>query len=122
MTKGEAVAYLGLQQGTRLASTRRIPGLKCETWGTLRVLPKMYWEFRRKTADPSPSLRFGRDDKGKGDSSIESGCRTEAFFIFLGGPQAHPTLGMTKRRGWRALLRERLLMKRAVAYGEGGCL
>jgi hypothetical protein len=31
----------------------------------------------------------GRDDKGKGNGSIESGCWTEAFFIALGGPQGH---------------------------------
>jgi hypothetical protein len=30
-----------------------------------------------------------RDDKGKGDGSIESGCWTEAFFITLGGPAAN---------------------------------
>ena len=30
-----------------------------------------------------------RDDKGEGDGSIKSGCWTEAFFITLGGPQAH---------------------------------
>ncbi len=35
------------------------------------------------------SLGFARDDKGKGDGSIKSGCWTEAFFITLGGPQAH---------------------------------
>ena len=34
-------------------------------------------------------VRFGRDDKGEGDGSIKSGCWTEAFFITLGGPQAH---------------------------------
>ncbi|MDT7816018.1 MAG: hypothetical protein QOJ42_5934 [Acidobacteriaceae bacterium] len=32
------------------------------------------------------SLGFARDDKGKGNGSIESGCWTEAFFITLGGP------------------------------------
>ena len=35
----------------------------------------------------------GRDDKGKGDGSIESGCWTEAFFITLGGPKAHDYSG-----------------------------
>jgi hypothetical protein len=35
----------------------------------------------------------GRDDKGKGNGSIESGCRTEAFFNTLGGPQAHDSSG-----------------------------
>jgi hypothetical protein len=52
-----------------------------------------------RTADPSAPLRFGRDDKGKGNGSIESGCWTDAFFIAFGEPQAHQTLGMTKRRG-----------------------
>ena len=32
------------------------------------------------------SLGFARDDKGKGNGSIDSGCWTEAFFITLGGP------------------------------------
>ena len=35
------------------------------------------------------SLGCARDDKGKGNGSIESSCWTEAFFITLGGPQAH---------------------------------
>ena len=34
------------------------------------------------------SLGFARDDKGKGDGALESGCRTESFFIAFGGPQA----------------------------------
>ena len=42
-----------------------------------------------RNADPSATLRFGRDDKGEGNGSIKSGCGTEAFFITLGGPQAH---------------------------------
>ena len=32
--------------------------------------------------------RDRRDDKGKGDS-MEGGCAQKAFFISLGGPQAH---------------------------------
>jgi len=35
----------------------------------------------RGTAGPSAPLRSGRDDKGKGNGCIESGCRTEAFLI-----------------------------------------
>jgi len=31
----------------------------------------------------------GRDDKGEGNGSIESGCWTETVFITFGGPQAH---------------------------------
>src|SRR5438270_752769 len=94
MTK-EGVAYLGLQQGTILASTRRIPGLKCETWGTLRFLPKMYWEFRRKLQ--IPRLRL---DKGEGNRPTVSGprlagtgCRTETIFITFGGRGAHDNSG-----------------------------
>ncbi|MEA2258150.1 MAG: hypothetical protein QOJ51_975, partial [Acidobacteriaceae bacterium] len=33
-----------------------IPGLKSETWGTLRFLPTLRW-IRKETADPSASLR-----------------------------------------------------------------
>jgi hypothetical protein len=33
--------------------------------------------------------RRPRDDKGKGNGSTESGCRTEAFFITLRDPRAH---------------------------------
>jgi hypothetical protein len=39
------------------------------------------------------SLGLARDDKGKGNGSIESGCRTGAFFITLGGPQANDHSG-----------------------------
>jgi hypothetical protein len=31
--------------------------------------------------------------KGEGHASMESGCWTEAFFITLGGPQAHDPSG-----------------------------
>ena len=34
-------------------------------------------------------VRFGRDDKGEGEASMESGCWTEGVFITLGGPEAH---------------------------------
>jgi hypothetical protein len=34
-------------------------------------------------------VRFGRDDKGEDNGSYRSGCRTKAFFITSGGPQAH---------------------------------
>jgi hypothetical protein len=47
----------------------------------------------RQHRDLSTTLRFGRDDKGEGGASIESGCWTEAFFITLGGPQAHGNSG-----------------------------
>src|SRR6202008_108642 len=54
----------------------------------------------------------------RGNSSIESGCRNEVFFISLGGPKAHLTLGMTDRRGLltgRGLLpRDRALVCRRV--------
>ena len=39
------------------------------------------------------SLGFARDDKGKGNGSIEIGGWTEAFFIILGGPQAYDSSG-----------------------------
>jgi len=39
------------------------------------------------------SLRSGRDDKERVTVSIKRGCRTEAFFITLGGPQAHDSSG-----------------------------
>jgi hypothetical protein len=35
----------------------------------------------------------GRDDKGKGDDSMESGCWTDGLFMTLGGPQAHDYSG-----------------------------
>jgi hypothetical protein len=41
---------------------------------------------RRKSGD-------ARDDKGKGDGFIESGCWTEAFFIVLGRPTELHVLG-----------------------------
>jgi hypothetical protein len=36
---------------------------------------------------------FARDDKGKGNGSIEAGSRTETFFIALGGPPANDSSG-----------------------------
>jgi hypothetical protein len=43
------------------------------------------------TKDPlnRRSLGFARDDKGEGNGSIKSGCRTEAFFITLSRPQTN---------------------------------
>ncbi len=83
----------GYQQGTRLASTRRIPGLKCETprragagWGTLRFLPKRYWEFRRELQ--IPPLRCasvprhpgaGGMTNRRGWSQGENSCRRTPF-------------------------------------------
>jgi hypothetical protein len=45
-------------------------------------------EFSVSTKGPQNcrSLGFARDDKGKGKGSVESGCRTEAFFRSLDGP------------------------------------
>jgi hypothetical protein len=37
----------------------------------------------RKGPQNCRSLGFARDDKGKGNGSVESGCCTEAFFITL---------------------------------------
>src|ERR1700759_3647577 len=39
----------------------------------------------RETAGPSAPLCSGRDDKGKGDSFLKSGRRTEAFLACSGG-------------------------------------
>jgi hypothetical protein len=51
----------------------------------------------RGTADPSATLRFGRDDKGEGEASKESGCWTERVFHHLGWARRPmtPTVGMT---------------------------
>jgi hypothetical protein len=38
-----ASGILGYFEGTRLAFTRRIPGLKSETWGTLREFSMHGW-------------------------------------------------------------------------------
>jgi hypothetical protein len=38
-------------------------------------------------------VRFGRDDKGEGSASMESGVGQKPFFITLGGPQAHDSSG-----------------------------
>jgi hypothetical protein len=43
------------------------------------------------------SLGFARDDKGEGNGSLESGCRTEAVFSTLWSRVR--ALGMTKRGG-----------------------
>jgi hypothetical protein len=40
-------------------------------------------------------LRFGRDDKGEGEASMESGCRSEGIFQHLGWghrPMTPPTI------------------------------
>ena len=41
-------------------------------------------------------VRFGRDDKGEGEASMESGCWTEAFFHRLGWA-AGPCLALRER-------------------------
>ncbi len=40
------------------------------------IVPR-FQEKSRGTADPSPSLRYGRDDIRKDNSSVESVCRAE---------------------------------------------
>src|SRR5882757_7474750 len=50
-----------------------------------------------------------RDDKGKGNGSIESSCRTETFFITLGGPQAHDSSGRDDKGEGGASGREMML-------------
>jgi hypothetical protein len=41
---------------------------------TLRVGRKTFPRGARRTADPSTTLRSGRDDKGEGSASIQIGC------------------------------------------------
>jgi hypothetical protein len=54
----------------------------------LRSVEK-YFHERSANADLSTALRSGRDDKGEGGASGESGGRTEAVFITLGEPKAN---------------------------------
>jgi hypothetical protein len=54
----------------------------------LRSVEKHFHE-RAANADLSTALRSGRDDKGEGGASGESGGRTEAVFITLGEPKAN---------------------------------
>src|SRR5580693_7326774 len=46
-----------------------------------------------EAADPSTTLRSGRNTKGEGAASIECGCEQDPFFIALGGPLAHDFSG-----------------------------
>jgi hypothetical protein len=62
-------------------------------------LRKAAHAFLSKAALQEIRVRSGRDDKGEGDASMESGCCTEAIFIPLGGPQAIQHSG----RQWRDL-------------------
>jgi hypothetical protein len=39
------------------------------------------------------SLGFARDDKGKGNGFVESGCRTEGFLITLDKPETQNNSG-----------------------------
>src|ERR1700741_2835415 len=59
-----------------------------ETAGPFTPLRSVEKHFHERSRN-CRSLGFARDDKGKGDRSVESGCWTEAFFITLGGPKAH---------------------------------
>jgi hypothetical protein len=68
-----------------------IPGLKSETWGTLRFLPTLRW-IRKETADPSASLgmtkerlnRFRRSYGSVKETISElSGCRRTTFSPLL---------------------------------------
>ncbi len=47
----------------------------------------------RQHRDLSTALRFGRDDKVRATLPWESGLGQKAFFITLGGPQAHDFSG-----------------------------
>jgi hypothetical protein len=57
-------------RGFHSRSVARIPGLKSETWGTLRFVTGRVVGVRRNCR----SLGFARDDKGEGDPSMEIGC------------------------------------------------
>jgi hypothetical protein len=54
----------------------------------------------RGTADPSATLRFGRDDKGEGKASMESGCWTEGSSPWVGHRPMTPPVAMTKLLGY----------------------
>jgi hypothetical protein len=47
----------------------------------------------RPKLEISKKVTASRDDKGKGTGFVESGCRTEALFISLGGPQVRDFSG-----------------------------
>jgi hypothetical protein len=83
------IMRLSLKKGAHVA-------LSSEAWQEIRV-------------------RFGRDDKGEGGAFMESGLGQKAFFITLGGPQAHDSSGRDDKKE-RAVVKEK-----AVAKGEGGC-
>jgi hypothetical protein len=55
--------------------------------GGLEIQLVGYAENTKRSKESQPL----RDDKGEGNGSIESGRRTEVFFIVLGGPQAQAT-------------------------------
>jgi hypothetical protein len=61
----------------------------------------------RGTADPStarPTARRGRrDDKGKSDGSMESGCLTGVFFITLGGRRPMGNSGRNDNVAWKTM-------------------
>jgi hypothetical protein len=84
------------QQGTskdagpgRCASTKKKPQISPLRY----ALSKNISTKGRQHRDLSAALRFGRDDKGEGGASMESGLGQKAFFITLGGPQAHDNSG-----------------------------
>jgi hypothetical protein len=68
----------------------QISPLRCALWKNISTKGPLNCRF----------LGFARDDKGKGNGSIESGCWTEAFFITLGGPQAHDSSGRNDKFVW----------------------
>jgi hypothetical protein len=66
-------------------------------------MTKEGWYFQLKSVAGrancrSPPLRFGRDDKGEGNGSSRVVAVPKRFSSSWVGPQAHPTLGMTKER------------------------
>jgi hypothetical protein len=54
--------------------------IQCGTKGEPQISPLRSKNISRKGPRNRRSLGFARDDKGKGNGFIESGCWTEAFF------------------------------------------
>jgi hypothetical protein len=90
--------YLGKEQLFFQESAEKKPQISPQRCATL--CRKTFPGKVRRTADPSAARRdrfasvprhagAKRDDKGEDNGSYRSGCRTKAFFITSGGPQAH---------------------------------
>jgi hypothetical protein len=69
--------------------------------GEMTVFLNIVFRVSRRGPRNRRSLGFARDDKGEGGDWMEGGGWTLAFFVALGGPQAHDFSGPTARRGRR---------------------